>query len=858
MPKPDEDNIAFFAGIDSYSQKMADFLVKNANQEDFSVNLDNKEQYEKTFSFSKQLLPVKPFDKWNRFGKVFLEAESKFKLANKIQLTGNKASADAALRIRHDIVPSMPPHFSINFHVEASDQEILANKSRNMGKIELTFEGLLLKGVPNYLRDSKVAQREFKKYGIELVNKEDPNKITDKGALKRVLNINTSSLDERTLYAVSNDLRNIETRLDTDKKEVLALRKNFSELKAKIEQAKQGTNPENVEELEKQLINAQNELKKLQANEPTNVVSFILGRVIKNSSSLSEARAKLEREIADFEDKIRQARITYNTAFIPILENNLIGTQDKLQTVQDRMQKDIADKYQKLATIPLSTTFTCGPEFFREIKFPIIERRVSANGAGSSAQAGVGISGDVVIDVSKPTCTAALVPPFKLQSAVYSDVSIKSNGYIGAKADAQSEIAVNFQDSSNARNKYGNFELKSYKVALEDNEKKAMEEFVNKLIDDAKSDQELVNKLAKKIETDVLPALIDPAIENWPSNVSSINIKDACSSFEKQIKGFNNSKLQGSMQTLLQVCRVQKLDKIGKLPKPADVKKWKDDLEAKKGELNNVLASLKKKLLPKQTIKNLCNLRRISRAVNELCNRISPLNSIISELQTRISPFSTAEKFANLEKKYSDYLIQNTYIYGTKAKDEFKKLIKQVAKNYIFRPVKDISKPIANKILKRAWELEETGGKVNEWVDISNEILQMGNLIPERLSIGASASGRIALSSTATFIKTRPEIENTLELKFEDTGKPSLKTNSVAYKNGKQAEEGILGGFNPLGIKLTATHILCVGGKVSGSECSPGTAKKIAPKPIGRDKHEPWYIESTPEAFEKIAPGTKL
>jgi len=158
------------SGLDSYSEQMADFLIKNANQEDFTAILD-QEQHTRTFSTRTSLLPLLNWKLLtNRFGKILLDTEGSFHIPNKkLQLNGNEASIDAALKIQHEIegVGSLPPHFSIRFTGTASDKNIILNKSREIGKVDLAFEGLLLKGVPNYLRNSDVAKREFEAYGIE-------------------------------------------------------------------------------------------------------------------------------------------------------------------------------------------------------------------------------------------------------------------------------------------------------------------------------------------------------------------------------------------------------------------------------------------------------------------------------------------------------------------------------------------------------------------------------------------------------------------------------------------------------------------------------------------------------------------
>jgi hypothetical protein len=226
--KRDANDIDLTSGLESYSDRMADFLVRNADQKDFSVALEETE-IEKTFSES--LLSWEAVR--SRVGRIFLTGSGKLVFPTKLSLSGNKASVEATLAIQHEIpdVPAMPPHFRIHFKGNASDQDLLLNRSRKLGYAELTFEGLLLKGIPQYIKNK--ASKKLEENGILFKTKNSPKESVADSWAKFSKTFEVSK--EAKLDAGLTEYRKIETSLEQDKHDALKLLQTISGLKSQIE-----------------------------------------------------------------------------------------------------------------------------------------------------------------------------------------------------------------------------------------------------------------------------------------------------------------------------------------------------------------------------------------------------------------------------------------------------------------------------------------------------------------------------------------------------------------------------------------------------------------------------------------------
>jgi len=561
------------------------------------------------------------------------------------------------------------------------------------------------------------------------------------------------------------------------------------------------------------------------------------------------------------------------------VEEEIKESRTKLQDVKSAIKVNLADKQKVIANLPLAASFTCAPEFVRAFTFPIVERKASTSTQGASGSAAAGVSGDVVIDISAPTCSIEFSPPFpfKVKSSVYSDVTVSSNGFFGVRAEgsAQQQFGVKFSG------KYGNYTMPTF--TLEKDEKEAIAAIVLKIEDDVENDRRVLDNLTKEVTAKMVAPTVS-AIETAliPSTASEVcslfnkfneigkltyNEESVCwaskiSTFREPVKEVLDSKAieQEALKRL----------RLTSVPKPPGQKPA--------GVCNRVVAS-KSCTIPRTTITGpsrpcptpedpfkVCRDRTevgggqdsvcesAKRVASRACSWMDAdtvrnnFNRTLQEITTtrqRLidSSYEVAKENFNRWKAYSD-----------------KKIVRQIAEAFVRNKilvdsdVNVIGRAIAKKMLEAAFEAEQAGSKVNRWIDLTDQYLKL--LAP---GINVSASGRIAFNAKAHLLKTRPQV--TAESVFRlNNGRPSFdgkETKITGYLNGPNAQEGRIGGLDQIGIRFFSKQIACLGGKVDesseGLSCSSG--KEIAKYDTG-DK--PWFPTKEPQGGEKIPANQQL
>lgn len=551
-------------------------------------------------------------------------------------------------------------------------------------------------------------------------------------------------------------------------------------------------------------------------------------------SKLSKNKTKILENLANISDlkaQLELARSNMDTSLVKDLKEKLRKAESKLQEAQSDLQNAITQKHQALANLPLKSSFICAPEFMREFKFPIYERRASASGQGGSASGGIGVSGDIVIDINKPTCEFAFVPPFKGQSSTYADISITSNGYLGARGEASGEKDFNVAFLSE---KYGKYTLSKEELRaateFEGDEKNAIDNLVLKSLEDAKNDPKLLDTLATKLEDKFVPTILS-SIESFLIGFDSspFNISTVCSLFRK----FERPGFKPLSDDEKSICWVANLASPPQKPLEA-----LDSLLVKKAQLEDEAARIPTKLqdaekavvdISNEIADTVCKVD-----VTGICERLnSSLNEAIKVKDDLVARSLEVPKLIlDAGRKVEDWGRYNRWaIYSTPRK------IRDVAKKFVHDRIlspltkEDISKAVAQKLLDFFWDIEKGARKVDELFDLTEQFLQP--LTPEVLSISVAASGRIALSSRATLIETRPQFtaDSTLEFKEQDQ-RPVLNLKFSAYQNGPEGEKGRIGGLDLLRFNFDAQAIACFGGKVESKEsCSSGSKKKIIALP---------------------------
>ncbi len=747
------NDIDLTSGLEGFSTGMADFLVKNANQQEFAVELDKTEGIPADKrSFREPLLSWKAVR--SRVGRVVLTGSGNLAFPTKLSLSGNRAVVEADLAVQHEIpdVDKMPPHFKIYFKGEASDQDLLLNRSRKLGQAELTFNGLLLKGVPQYIESAASKKLKENKIGFEV----DPKMDDSWAKFSKTLEVPRATPLDATLA----EYRKIEASLKKNKDEASKLLKTISDYQVQLDK-------------------------------------------------VPESKRKA-------------------------LEANLQKAQSDLSGIQASIRKNITDKYSKLNNLSLTSEFVCAPEFIRKFEFPIFERKVSAKTEGASASAGIGVTGDVVIDIAKPTCNVTFAPPFKVNSSIYSDISISSNGYFGAQAKASGEKDFGISFTSNKG--YGNYSFSS--MTLKKNEKEAIAQLVLKSVDNAMEDEKLLNDLANRVmDETVLPMLDQIEGTLIGTDAAPFSTSQICDLFIKV------GKASGSEAD--KVCWALGL----KIPKPSEAietvtqkqTKAQKDLERVDKSLSDAekeVIDLNEKVTKKgdSLANKLCRfdpLGLCDKARKQLKSDLDNLNSALRKAKETKDGLSAeknrlSRQVLDLQKRVGD-LTKEWETYNQWVEYSASKKVREVAKSFVRNQILLSSnvvdtKAIARKFLDVVWKLEEANSKANELIDLTENLFH--KFVPDRLSISVKAAGRVGFDSRARLLETSPQFINNSELVFKD-GKPSMKVKLSAYKNRPEAKEGNLGGLAPIGVIFNAQQVACIGGKVEQDlSCSAG-AKKI-------------------------------
>jgi hypothetical protein len=213
-----------------------------------------------------------------------------------------------------------------------------------------------------------------------------------------------------------------------------------------------------------------------------------------------------------------------------------------------------------------------------------------------------------------------------------------------------------------------------------------------------------------------------------------------------------------------------------------------------------------------------------------------------------------AEAQARFDREYQSALATFNRWTRYRGTDE----IRRVARNFVRSRIllsSDVvdTKAIARELLDLAWKIEEGGRQVNEWVDLTNKYLK--TLTP---GISVAANARLAFSSTANLLITKPQVTSNMELEFQN-GELRFGADAKAYLNGPDAvEEGRIGGLDPLGIKFFAEQVVCLGGRVerSAGELSCSGGQEISHPRRGREN--PWNLNREPLLGETIPVGQRI
>jgi ribosomal protein L29 len=651
-----------------FSEGIVDFLTANTNGTQSSITLSNNDVNNKEFTLIG--CSGKDYCDWSigSLGKLLIQSKGKINVPNKLSLTGNgKSSVNTFLRISHK--PELEgsnrerefPFFDLRLYAQASElnKNLLSNARKELARTELTFSGLLLKGIPIYLK-----YREDKM-------KED--KFIDK--------------------------------VDTD------------------------TPPSNRATL----------LKKIE---------------LSNSEKLEELR-KIENKLA----------------------------QSRTQQDKNELKNLVADKVKLLESI-YKVDFPCAPAFTRTINFPIFEKSTSSSTGSSSSSsgsvntsAGVGVRGNVVIDINNPKCIVTIVPPYNVKSTTYADISVTSSGLFGARARAEAtkEGFINFKD------KYGTYTFKQEDLSkLSDEEKDYIGTVIEKSL---KENEVLISKVAENIEGKfVIPLLTSDKFRN--ALVRKLSGRDKVLELCKKHLSSLGENASGvcwanemSPEQAVEQARTVTRNFLSKLPAPTRERLYEEI----------ITQVCKNSLSPRVCRKLSGTITKVDREVNrELPRKILEWENKIKERH---------DHYKNLTASAVEHYVRNSILSPANAVTIVN------------------SQDLARKLLKQVWKVEKGVHKANEVVELISNPLQL-DILKEPISIKASASADF--QSKAHIIETRPAFQLDSTLVFPGN-KPALRVKSIFNANYKDQlnpdKRGRSGGLEILDLILRAKLVADVAGE---------------------------------------------
>lgn len=161
-----------------FSEGMVDYFAANTDKTNPAVTVSNNDINSRSFILFKE-----PFN-LGRLGKLVIESKGNINLpSNKLRLSSsNETSINTSLDINHELELDGRSEsfnfFKLNFQGKASDfdKNLLSGKKKELASAELTFAGLLMKGIPLYFEDRK--EKLTKDLVIEIKTDSTKNQTT--------------------------------------------------------------------------------------------------------------------------------------------------------------------------------------------------------------------------------------------------------------------------------------------------------------------------------------------------------------------------------------------------------------------------------------------------------------------------------------------------------------------------------------------------------------------------------------------------------------------------------------------------------------------------------------------------------
>lgn len=511
------------------------------------------------------------------------------------------------------------------------------------------------------------------------------------------------------------------------------------------------------------------------------------------------------------------------------LNHGFSSQSAEIEELKTSLKNYATEKSILLSQVFRNLQFPCAPEFKREVKFPIFERSASASSSNASARAALGVSGNVKMEVKNPTCGISMISPFKFEAWTYADIDITSDGFFGARSEAEAsgDIGITFSDKSGR-----------YPVSLEisPEEKQAFNGLALKMFDKAKNDQQILRSLQQQIDSKAVE--ISTSIQRELIG-DGTNISRICSLFDKLGLRTPNSEEElicwAFNTASLPPKPTREAPGIPPLvllpppplpPHPGGLCKKALPLPACEVRRERVCGVCTRCFLGRcgpvpcadcstQDVEiphNCGALRRSVEATNSsyrtVCGKIENWTNEV-DLINQDWKRKNEELQTQWEQRFQTKLTEWTELSNRWNKYRNPALALAVANRVvnerILRPLDSVAtSTIAQHLLDAAWQGVD-------WIDMTNDFVR--TILPGDLSINVQGSARASLTSRAHLLHARPKFKTSATLEISPGGQPSLNLVFSGFQNAREDGSGGIGGLNVLGYTLTAEQVVSIGGK---------------------------------------------
>lgn len=220
---------------------------------------------------------------------------------------------------------------------------------------------------------------------------------------------------------------------------------------------------------------------------------------------------------------------------------------------------------------------------------------------------------------------------------------------------------------------------------------------------------------------------------------------------------------------------------------------------------------------------NLDQDKKIKEAREKICKQIRDWESKCTKQQEEWEKKVKKEKekwnaekkklWDQFRKKYSTWTKEHKLWHDYRDPSVVRDVAEKVVRDHILKKVD--SRAVAQKLLEQAWDLDRVLRDKHDQIELANDFVLQG--VPTRLALSVKGSARIAFDSRAHILETRAKVKGLASLGFAGNAKKqAVKISFSMSPNALGSKEGRFGGLDVLGLRMVADLWIFLGDKEFG------------------------------------------